>query len=51
MAAASHDALCVPGATPTVQELHQVTVHLLCECIDDIVIDGRVGGRSLVGGS
>jgi D-sedoheptulose 7-phosphate isomerase len=51
LAMASHDALCVPGATPTVQELHQVTVHLLCECIDDIVIDGHVAGRSEVRGS
>lgn len=40
LAAAAHDALCVPGETPTVQELHQVVVHLLCECIDHIVIDG-----------
>ena len=39
--AAAHDALCVPGETPTVQELHQVVVHLLCECIDEIVIDRR----------
>lgn len=40
LAASAHDALCIRGATPTVQEVHQVLVHLLCECIDEIVIDG-----------
>ena len=51
LAASAHDALCVTGSTPTVQELHQVVVHLLCECMDDIVIgsDDRItdlaGGR------
>ena len=51
LAAAAHDALCVAGPTPTVQEVHQVVVHLLCECMDEIVIgaDERVidlaGGR------
>jgi D-sedoheptulose 7-phosphate isomerase len=31
--AADH-ALCVDAATPTVQEVHQVAIHLLCEAID-----------------
>lgn len=37
----AHDAICIPGRIPTVQEVHQVLVHLLCEFIDDVVIDGR----------
>ncbi len=45
LAAAAHDALCVAGATPTVQEVHQVIVHLLCACVDEIVIDGRCTDR------
>jgi D-sedoheptulose 7-phosphate isomerase len=38
LAAAAHDAICIPGQTPTVQELHQVIIHLLCECMDEIVL-------------
>jgi len=34
LAAASSEALCLPGATPSVQEAHLVTVHLLCEVVD-----------------
>jgi D-sedoheptulose 7-phosphate isomerase len=30
----AHDAVCVTGSTPTVQEIHQVLVHLLCEVVD-----------------
>lgn len=41
LAAASHDALCVPGETPTVQELHQVVIHLLCESMDEIILDSE----------
>lgn len=41
LAAAAHDALCVPGPTPTVQELHLLVIHLLCEAIDEIVLDGE----------
>lgn len=36
------DALCVASdSTPTIQEVHQVVVHLLCEAVDD-GIDRRV---------
>ena len=35
LAAGSHDAFCVEaGATATVQEVHQVAVHLLCAAVD-----------------
>jgi D-sedoheptulose 7-phosphate isomerase len=38
LAAESDDVIAVDGATPTVQEVHQVIVHLLCEAIDDVVL-------------
>jgi phosphoheptose isomerase len=41
LAAASSEALCLPGITPSVQEAHLVTVHLLCEVVD------RTLGRSV----
>jgi len=41
LAAASSEALCLPGVTPSVQEAHLVTVHLLCEVVD------RTLGRSV----
>jgi D-sedoheptulose 7-phosphate isomerase len=34
LADAATEALCLPGATPSVQEAHLVTVHLLCEMVD-----------------
>jgi D-sedoheptulose 7-phosphate isomerase len=34
LASAVDDALCVEGSTPTIQEVHQVAIHLLCESID-----------------
>jgi phosphoheptose isomerase len=34
LASASSDAISIPGATPTVQEVHQVVVHLVCEAAD-----------------
>jgi D-sedoheptulose 7-phosphate isomerase len=34
LATAASDALCLPGETPSVQEAHLVTVHLLCEVVD-----------------
>ncbi len=35
LAARVHDALCVPAtATATIQEVHQVVVHLLCAAVD-----------------
>jgi D-sedoheptulose 7-phosphate isomerase len=42
LAGAADEALCVPGPTYTVQEVHQVAIHLLCEMIDDAIcaIDG-----------
>jgi D-sedoheptulose 7-phosphate isomerase len=38
LAAESDDVIAVDGATPTVQEVHQVIVHLLCEAIDETVL-------------
>lgn len=37
LAAASTEALCLPGATPSVQEAHLVAVHLLCEMVDRVL--------------
>lgn len=38
LASACHDAVCVPAsATSTVQEVHLLAVHLLCEAIEDWV--------------
>jgi D-sedoheptulose 7-phosphate isomerase len=34
LADAATEALCLPGQTPSVQEAHLVTVHLLCEMVD-----------------
>ena len=34
LADAASEALCLPGETPSVQEAHLVTVHLLCEMVD-----------------
>jgi D-sedoheptulose 7-phosphate isomerase len=34
LAEAASEALCLPGETPSVQEAHLVTVHLLCEMVD-----------------
>ena len=34
LAAAAHDAIALPGETPSVQEAHLVAVHLLCEMVD-----------------
>lgn len=38
LATAAHDALSVDASTPTVQEVHQVAVHLLCESIDAVLL-------------
>jgi D-sedoheptulose 7-phosphate isomerase len=49
--AACDEAVSVSGSTPTVQEVHQVIVHLMCEAIDETLLEpsilsvGRVGGR------
>jgi D-sedoheptulose 7-phosphate isomerase len=42
LAEASDEAVCLPGATPSVQEAHLVAVHLLCEMVDATL------GRSVV---
>jgi D-sedoheptulose 7-phosphate isomerase len=48
LAEAAHDAICIPGPTPTVQELHLLAIHLLCEAVDEVVLgapdDARVIG-------
>jgi D-sedoheptulose 7-phosphate isomerase len=38
LAAESDDVFAVDAGTPTVQEVHQVIVHLLCEAIDEEVM-------------
>jgi D-sedoheptulose 7-phosphate isomerase len=43
LAARADDAVAVDGLTPTVQEVHQVLIHLLCEAID-----ARLAPRSAV---
>jgi D-sedoheptulose 7-phosphate isomerase len=35
LAAAADEAVTVDGPTPTVQEIHQVAIHLICEALDD----------------
>jgi D-sedoheptulose 7-phosphate isomerase len=43
------DALCVPGpATPTVQELHLVAVHLLCGSVEAAVAEALPGATAPV---
>jgi D-sedoheptulose 7-phosphate isomerase len=37
LADAASEALCLPGKTPSVQEAHLVTVHLLCEVVDRVL--------------
>jgi D-sedoheptulose 7-phosphate isomerase len=37
LATCADDAVAVEGATPTVQEVHQVLIHLLCAAIDAAV--------------
>ncbi|GLZ49444.1 phosphoheptose isomerase [Actinomycetospora sp. NBRC 106375] len=49
LAAAATEALCLPGATPSVQEAHLVTVHLLCEMVDKALTRApRVAAEELV---
>jgi D-sedoheptulose 7-phosphate isomerase len=38
LARAADDALVVDADTPTVQEVHQVAVHLICEAIDEVLL-------------
>ena len=35
LVAAADDAVSVEGPTPTVQEVHQVAIHLICEALDE----------------
>jgi D-sedoheptulose 7-phosphate isomerase len=39
LADTADEAISIAGATPTVQEVHQVLIHLLCEAVDDAVLD------------
>ena len=34
LATLADDAVCVAGRTPTVQEVHQIAIHLVCESLD-----------------
>lgn len=46
LAAAADDAVCVDApATATVQEVHQVVVHLICAAVDGELAAGRDGRR------
>jgi D-sedoheptulose 7-phosphate isomerase len=38
LADAADEAICVSGKTPTVQEVHQVIIHLLCEAFDSALL-------------
>jgi D-sedoheptulose 7-phosphate isomerase len=54
LALAAHDAVCVDGRTPTVQEIHQVAIHLLCAAVDERINEhdnahGRLVGALEVG--
>ena len=44
LAFAADDALFVEAETPTIQEVHQVAIHLLCEAIDARVLGHQRGG-------
>ena len=52
LADVADEAICASGTTPTVQEVHQVLIHLICEAVDDAVlapaaahVDGMNGTR------
>jgi D-sedoheptulose 7-phosphate isomerase len=38
LAEAATDALTIEGPTPTVQEVHLLAIHLLCEAVDEVVL-------------
>ena len=38
LALVADEALCVDAPTPTVQEVHQVAIHLLCAAVDAVVV-------------
>jgi D-sedoheptulose 7-phosphate isomerase len=46
LAEAVDDALCVPGATATVQESHLVAVHLLCAAFESALGKPRAGRQA-----
>ncbi|UDY37510.1 D-sedoheptulose-7-phosphate isomerase [Dermatobacter hominis] len=48
LAELADEAVCVSADTPTVQEVHQVCIHLLCEAVDGAVQDAAAAGRSRV---
>jgi len=45
LSTASDEALCVDATTPTVQEIHQVAVHLVCEALDDHLAQSPANGH------
>jgi D-sedoheptulose 7-phosphate isomerase len=48
LVALTDDAVTVQAPTPTVQEVHQVAIHLICEAIDRVVLaTGRTHGERL----
>jgi len=38
LAEVATDALTIEGPTPTVQEVHLLAIHLLCEAVDEVVL-------------
>jgi D-sedoheptulose 7-phosphate isomerase len=42
LAAASDDAICVPGRPATVQEAHLIAIHVLCAAFDAQLATGRL---------
>ena len=51
LAELADEALCGEADTPTVQEVHQVCIHLLCEAVDRRVLgtDGTAGVAAVTG--
>jgi D-sedoheptulose 7-phosphate isomerase len=48
LALATDDAVCVEGPTPTVQEVHQVAIHLVCAAVDAAIASGAAAGDAAV---
>jgi D-sedoheptulose 7-phosphate isomerase len=48
LALATDDAVCVEGPTPTVQEVHQVAIHLVCAAVDGALASGGDAGDAAV---
>lgn len=53
LALCSHEVVCVDADTPTVQEVHQVCIHLVCEAVDRTILGVRadVAAAPAAGGS